>query len=104
MLKKEFRHRIEQSLILFILFALVFSSFSSVLTVKADDPKVVYVVVCVDTEFWAGAGHDAYLGTTNPHPTFDVREYSRTTPMNVAEVFNSAFRQGTQDSYGHSVK
>ena len=101
-MNRKFRHRLEQFLIVCILFALVLSSFSSVFTVKADDPPVVYVVVGVDTEFWGD--HYLYLGLVDPHPTMDVREYARDPPMNIAAIMDSAFRSSHTDSYGNSFK
>lgn len=87
-----------------MLFALVVSIFSPLLTVKANPDKIVYVVICVDTEFWGEAGHNQYLGSTNPHPIQDVREYARNPPGNVAAVYDSAFRNAYRDSFGNMFK
>ena len=44
------------------------------------------------------------VGSTDPHPTMDVSEYSRTSPSTVAAVFDSSFRNSHRDSFGNDVK
>ena len=71
---------------LVMLFGLLGSVFYSVFPVMGEGEGTVYVVINVDSEFWGG--HDQYFGTSDPHPVFDMRSYSRTDPMTIAEVFN----------------
>jgi archaeal type IV pilus assembly protein PilA len=72
-------------------------------TFSQNSPKIVYVVINVDSEMYPN-GMDQYVGSTNPHPTMDVREYSRTSPSTVAAVLNSDFRNYHRDSFGNSFK
>src|SRR4030067_1271079 len=67
-----------------------------------NDPKIVYVVICPDTEMWSG--HDPYIGSSNPHPTMDMRAYARSPPSTVSQVFDSGFRNSHRDSFGNCFK
>ena len=64
--------------------------------------NIVYVTINIDSEMWGG--HALYLGTTNPNPTMDMRAYSRTSPLNVAAVMDSSFRNSHRDSFGNTFK
>jgi len=44
------------------------------------------------------------MEVSDPHPTLDVREYSRTIPSTVAAVFDSSFRNSHRDSFGNIFK
>jgi hypothetical protein len=46
--------------------------------------KIVYVVAMVDAEMWGAAGHNAYVGNSNPHPTIDLRTYAVSPPSTVS--------------------
>ena len=71
--------------------------------VKAPSaPKIVYVVISVDTEM--SSGHSTYLGTTNPHPTFDISEYAISPPSTISQVYSDSFRNSHRDSFGNSFK
>lgn len=71
-------------------------------TSQADSPKIVYVAICIDSEMWGG--HGPYVGSADPHPTMDMRAYSRTSPANVAAVMDSNFRESHKDSFGNIFK
>ena len=45
-------------------------------------PRIVYVVLCVDSEMWGG--HEAYLGNTTQNPTMDMRAYALSPPSTVS--------------------
>jgi flagellin-like protein len=66
--------------------------------------KVVYAVVCIDSEFLSPNDHYDYVGTSNPNPTLDMSEYSTTMPMEVAASFDDDFRLSHVDSYGTPLK
>ena len=73
--------------------------------VQASNQKIVYVVICVDTE--SPTGH--YLGSTDPNPTMDVSDYSSSPPPSsppppVANVFASSFRNSIKDPFGNTFK
>jgi flagellin-like protein len=68
-----------------------------------DTEKIVYVVVCVDSEFYSPNGHTDYIGTTEPYPTLDLRDYSKTQPLRVAQVYDQNFRNTNLDSIGKPV-
>jgi len=90
-------------LIVAALLVLVAGSSAAVVPVlAANDSRIVYVAICVDSEMWDG--FSSYIGSTNPHPTLNVKEYSRTVPMTVAAVFNSDFRNSHRDSFGNIFK
>ena len=91
-------------LIVATLLVLVTGSSAPVIPVRASDSKIVYVAICVDTEMMGGFGGAPVIGSTDPHPTLDVSEYSRTVPSTVAAVFNSDFRNSHRDSFGNIFK
>ena len=69
--------------------------------VRASSPtKIVYVVICVDTESPSGK----YLGSTDPNPTMDVSDYSSLPYYPVDQVFDSSFRNSIKDPSGNTVK
>jgi uncharacterized repeat protein (TIGR02543 family) len=68
----------------------------------ARERATVYVVFAVDSEMWSG--HDPYIGSTTAHPIMDMRAYSRTSPLTVAPVFDSNFRNSHRDSFGNTFK
>ena len=51
--------------------------------------KIVYVAIDVDTETLTSD----YLGSTNPHPTLDVSEYSRSVALDRSSCFQQQFSQ-----------
>ena len=71
---------------------------------SAQAPKTVYVVMNVDTEMYVPSYSDPWVGSTNPHPTADMRIFSSTTPSTVAAVFNADFRNANRDSDGNPFK
>ncbi len=78
--------------LLTLIFALSFSMYSA----KAQPTRIVYVVICVDTDMWGG--HDQFLGSDNPHPTLDMRAYALSPPSTVSQVFDDTFRTSHLDS------
>jgi len=90
-------------LIVAALLVLVAGSSAAVFPVLApNNPKIVYVAICVDSENLNGIS--PYLGSADPHPILNVSEYSRTVPMTVAAVFSSGFRNSNRDSFGNIFK
>lgn len=85
--------------ILIILLAALFARYSA--TSQAG-LKIVYVVICVDSEMWGG--HDPYLGNTTANPTMDMRAYAQSPPSTVSVVFNDSFRNSHTDSFGNAFK
>lgn len=85
-----------------LLTATLVLSFSIVNIRAQENRKTVYVVICIDSEMWGG--HNPYAGSTDPHPTMDMRAYSRTSPLTVAAVFDSSFRNSHLDSFGNTFK
>jgi uncharacterized repeat protein (TIGR02543 family) len=84
------------------LFILVVGSPAAIIPAHAaSDSKIVYVVICIDTE---ALNSDSFNGKAVPHPTMNVSEYSRTTPMTVAAVFDGSFRNSHLDSFGNTFK
>jgi hypothetical protein len=75
-------------------------SYPITLTGFQKNPKIVYVVICIDTEMWGG--HGQHGGSVNP--VMDMRAYSRTSPLTVAAVFDSSLRNSHTDSYGTAFK
>jgi hypothetical protein len=65
--------------------------------------KTVYVVTMVDAEMW-GAGHSAYIGSSNFHPTIDLRAYASSPPSTVSQVMDNNFRSSLKDSFGNTFK
>jgi hypothetical protein len=84
--------------VLILMSCLPFSSVS----VKAQSQKIVYVVQMVDCEMWGS--HNQYLGSSNPHPTIDLREYASSPPSTVSRVMDSNLRNGLKDNFGNSFK
>ena len=68
----------------------------------AIPPKIVYVVINVDTELKDGAS--IYLGKNNQNPTFNMDEYAIAPPSTISQVFNAALRSSNCDSFGNSFK
>ena len=69
--------------------------------VQASNQKIVYVVICVDTESPSGK----FLGSTDPNPTMDVSDYSSTPPVTSnGEVFASGFRNSIKDPFGNTSR
>jgi hypothetical protein len=90
-------------LIVNVLFILIAGSSFSIIPIMAEnDSNIVYVAICIDSEMWGG--HNLYLGNPSPHPTMDMRAYSRTSPLTVAAVFNESFRTSHRDSFGNTFK
>lgn len=65
-------------------------------------PKIVYVVVAVDSEMWGG--HEPYLGNVTSNPTMDMRAYSVSPDSTVSQVFTDGFRTSHTDSLGNALK
>ena len=61
------------SVVVFLCAVIVLSLFFSVNNgmVRASNQKIVYVVICVDTESPSGK----FLGNTDPNPTMDISEF-----------------------------
>ena len=81
--------------------AIIVLSFSATyFKVQASPQKIVYVVICVDTESPTGK----FLGSTTPHPTMDISLYSSSPASTFNSVFNNTFRSSISDSYGNNFK
>jgi len=88
-------------LVVAALIILIIGSSVAIIPVRSPSgPKIVYVAICVDSEASGFGG----IGSTNPHPTLNVSEYSRTLPKTVAAVFDGAFRNSHRDSFGNVFK
>jgi len=88
-------------LVVAALIILIIGSSVAIIPVRAPSgSKIVYVAICVDTETSGFGG----IGSTDPHPTLNVSDYSRTFPLTVAAVFDSTFRNSHQDSFGNIFK
>ena len=87
----------------FLCAVIVLSLFFSVNNgmVRASSQKIVYVVICVDTESPSGK----FIGDTDPNPTMDVSDFSNNPAVSqMAQVFASAFRNSISDPFGNSFK
>jgi hypothetical protein len=84
------------TLVIVALLISIFASSFSMNSAKAQGDRIVYVVINVDTDMWGG--HDQFLGSSDPHPTLDMRAYALSPPSTVSQVFDDAFRNSHRDS------
>ena len=86
----------------FLLIILIIVTLLPTNIVKAQEDKIVYVVINIDTEM--SSGHSVYLGTNNPNPTFDMSEYAVQPAGTISRVFDPSFRNSHRDSFGNTFK
>jgi hypothetical protein len=90
-------------LVTLLCMVLIVSFYTTYYTVYASPQKIVYVVICVDTE--STNGH--YLNASTPPgypPTMDVSTFSSSPPTTFNRVFNTNFRNSISDSFGNTFK
>jgi len=89
---------------IFVCTVIVISLFFSVnnsMVRAASSQKIVYVVICVDTESPSGK----FLGDSDPNPTLDISDFSTNPALSeIAQAMEPAFRNSITDPFGNSFK